>query len=1558
MKFFIKRKTLVSMLFIASTLLGYVSYQQLKMEMFPNAELPMLFVQVTSQIEVTPEYMEQHAIIPVESAIAGLENIELIESSADRRRGTVYISYESDTDLKYAYLKLDERVAKLSQDLPDEFNLTVIKMDIELTTNILMTLQVRGSGGSNRVRNFTDQKIIPELENVDGVAAVNVYGGQEKSVDVILNKAACDAYRITPTRVRNMLSRNMNLRQYGGTIKEEGQRFFVYLDADYQDIRQIEDIVVGRGRNPVQLKDIAEVYYGEKKEETISRVNGMEAVSLTVINDAQANIIDLSHDIRNEIERLNRSNKAYDIEIVVQDDTARLMEDNINQIIRLALTGGLLAVFILWVFLRNISLVVVVALAMPVSIYTAFNFFFGFGVTINSLTLVGIALAVGMLLDTSVVVLENIYRLRTLGFKPTEAVLQGTREVWRSILAATLTTVAVFLPFAFSSNYLVKLLGKHIGVSIISTLSVSLVVSLLLIPMVVHVIIAHRKKRSREVYQKVSMDNRGIRLYLFLLKTALRNPAPTIIAVLILFFVTILASLSVSVNTLNELETNQISVYVTMPAGATLETTDIEVAGIEEKLKGIEEIKDIVSTIEEEEATVTLILHDDYVDINKRSFGAIQSDVLEKVEDSPSASISLTAPASGGGFRGGGGGGGGNAGGTAGFQKLMGIGEDEEYLLLKGQDFGLMVEVAEALQSHIEELDNINRINLSIRDNQQEVHLDFNTLLMTDYNITFNQVMSELSSFQNEISSGVTFSHGNEEYEILIKYDESLLEDAREDKTMDELRLMEIPDAQDENLFELESFTEIFYASGMRGISRVNQEKQIEIRYQYIDDVYDSKELLEFAREEIEDIIENAGIPSGVAVELVQEESSLDEFKYLFLIALLLVYMILAIVFESFITPFVLLFSIPLAAIGSFFFLTITGNSLFNANTLTGFLILLGVVVNNGIILIDFVNILRSNGYRRTRAIMVAGLSRVRPILITAVTTCVAMLPLAMGKAEYVEAIGPPFAVTVIGGLLVSTLFTLVFIPMLYNGIEHSLDWIRDLNIPLKLLMLGLEIAGFTIVVLYIDSFIWKMAGGLLVLAGIPASIWFITSSLRKAKLRIISTEEELHIRISNLVKIYGRDGKAARDYKTGQKMARLAEQKKSDPRPRFEALIWQIPLLIFLIYFSWFYLVSGFWKLVASIVSWYFVLSVIKGFRQFYRNKWLGLLQGFFRYIIPLLILVLFQLEWENLAFTIVTGSIWYLLLAIAWVAKRIRNEGLETKKVRKIFRWFVWLVKILPGIGTQKERFKALRGVSLEIGTGMFGLLGPNGAGKSTMIRTICGILEQSYGKIWINGIDTQEKREELQGLIGYLPQEFGMYENLTAAGYLDYQAMLKGITEADLRKKRIEEVLNAVHMWDSRNKKIGSYSGGMKQRIGIAQVLLHLPRILVVDEPTAGLDPRERIRFRNLLVELSRSRIVIFSTHIIEDISSSCNTMAVINNGEVLFTGTPREMTGIAKGRVWKVMLPAAEFEERTKNLLVMHHMRDENHIRVRCISAEKPFENAEEEHPLRGDAYLWL
>ncbi len=253
---------------------------------------------------------------------------------------------------------------------------------------------------------------------------------------------------------------------------------------------------------------------------------------------------------------------------------------------------------------------------------------------------------------------------------------------------------------------------------------------------------------------------------------------------------------------------------------------------------------------------------------------------------------------------------------------------------------------------------------------------------------------------------------------------------------------------------------------------------------------------------------------------------------------------------------------------------------------------------------------------------------------------------------------------------------------------------------------------------------------------------------------------------------------------------------------------------------------------------------------------------------------------------------------------------------------------------------------------------MLGPNGAGKTTLMRIICGILEQSYGKVWINGLDTQEKREELQGLIGYLPQEFGSYENMTAHEYLHYQAMLKNITDLKAREERVNYVLRSVHMEERRHEKIGSYSGGMKQRIGIALILLHLPRILVVDEPTAGLDPRERIRLRNLLAELSRARVVIFSTHIIEDISSSCNKIAVMDKGKLRYTGKPVDMIKEAEGHVWQFYIPEKDFGKFVKENLVVHHMWEGEKIRVRVISEFRPWEEAVAATPNLEDAYLWL
>jgi ABC-type multidrug transport system ATPase subunit len=348
--------------------------------------------------------------------------------------------------------------------------------------------------------------------------------------------------------------------------------------------------------------------------------------------------------------------------------------------------------------------------------------------------------------------------------------------------------------------------------------------------------------------------------------------------------------------------------------------------------------------------------------------------------------------------------------------------------------------------------------------------------------------------------------------------------------------------------------------------------------------------------------------------------------------------------------------------------------------------------------------------------------------------------------------------------------------------------------------------------------------------------------------------------------------------------------------------------------------------------------------------------------WIVPLLNLVLFQEKWDNLAVVLILGFIWFTGLFIYKIGQKLSAENIDIYRLEGRFKGIrktiYKIVAAVPLIGKRKKPFKALSCVSITIGNGMFGLLGPNGAGKTTLMRIICGILEQSYGKVWINGLDTRKKREELQGLIGYLPQEFGSYENMTAHEYLHYQAMLKNIIDAKTREERVTYVLNAVHMEERRFEKIGSYSGGMKQRMGIAQILLHLPRILVVDEPTAGLDPRERIRFRNLLVELSRERVVIFSTHIIEDISSSCNQVAVLNKGKLRFLGKPSDMTRQAEGHVWQFSMPAEEFGKFVEEHLVVHHMSEGENVRARVIAETSPWENAAAATPNLEDAYLWL
>lgn len=1549
----IKRKVLVSMLFIGFTVLGYISYTKLPVELFPNVEFPVLIVRVASVSEVDPKYMEREAIIPLESAIGTLEGVEEISATADSRQGMIFISFQQGVNVKYAYLKLQQKVGAIQSELMPDFLVNIIKIDTEQFTNTFMDLQVLGSGGVDRVRNVTDQYITDRLNNVDGIGGVEVFGGRQKTVEIIMNDAICEAHGITPNTISRVLSANADKGAFAGQIEQNGQQVFVHVTAELKDIRQIQSLVVSE-QGPLLLSDVADVYFGVKEQTSLSRVNGKDAVSIRLSKDTRSNLIALSDRTLEAIAVLNEELAAQDVQIVVQNNQAELMTDNIDQIKSLAITGGLLAVFVLWIFLRRMKFILSIALAIPISVFVAFNFFYAADISINSLTLIGMALAIGMLLDNSVVVLENIYRHIVNKKQKEEAVVMGTKEVMRSVIAATLTTVTVFLPFIFSSNFLVTVIGTHIGVSIISTLLVSLVVALVLIPMLAHAAINKDDQEKAPLIKNASIRQRMIQKYVVILKSCFRRPLFTIMGGLVLFFVAIGLSFLVSLSGPGQVDKTEMNLFVTMPQGATLESTDVRVRKIEEKLMEMPVIEKVISQVSEGEAVLTVSLVENFKDLNT-SIPAVQDKLIAIGKDYDDLKLSLDQPPQTGGGQGGAG-----ASASADFERMLGIGTASERIVIRGQDFELMQSVANDINAYVGSLQSIATTSMNVSPERPEAHIAFDQKRMNALNITQQNVAIGLNDFQPSFSSGSTFISGDEEFEITIRTQNQKEAPAKE---MKDLREMPVSNASGA-IHSLADFGSVIYSSGESTITRLNQEKRIEITYSFIDEVVKSESLLEASRIELDQLVNSVNVPSGMVVEVIHDEGLFDEFYFFLLAAIVIIFMILAAVFESLYLPIVIMFSIPLAGTGAFLGLTLTGNSLLNANTLIGLLILLGVVVNNGIILIDYSRILRRQGYSKYRSLIMSGISRIRPILITSITTIIAMLPLALGEAEYVTSIGQPFAVTVMGGLAFATILTLFYIPTMSAGLESVLDWFRNLKTYIKVLQIMLVSLAAVLIYYQIEGVLWQVIWFLLVIILVPGGTYFLMTSLRQANAKMVAPDEDMHITIRNLTKVYGRDKRWLREWKGNKHLYDMRGEEPVTRKVMLQNLIWQSALTAFLIYFVFFHLEKAFWQLFFMILLHALLLFIFKNIVQIILNpnRFRRILYSLLYWGFPIAGSLFLYKEISIKGVGVFLIIIWFIGLFLVRISARMAENPIRVNEIRGRFagirKRYYQLILLIPFVRPKQPEFKALKGVSLNIGQGMFGLLGPNGAGKTTLMRILCGIMDQSYGKIWINGHDTNVRREELQGLIGYLPQAFGTYENMTPYQFLDYQAILRKISNKDERETRVQYVLKAVHMDEHQDKKIGSFSGGMKQRIGIAQILLHLPKILVVDEPTAGLDPLERIRFRNLLVELSRERIVIFSTHIIEDIASSCNNLAVLISGNIEYIGSPATMAELASDKVWEFHLTPEEFEERKGEYLIVHHMREGETIRLKCLSEEMPVTDAKKVRANLEDAYLWL
>ncbi|MCH8126840.1 efflux RND transporter permease subunit [candidate division KSB1 bacterium] len=1570
-KFALNRPITIIMLTFALCLLGVISWSRLPVQLLPQFILPEVYISA-GIAGANAEKIERDLVIPIEEEVATLEGVHDIESTVYSNFTNIKVKFDYGTNMKFAVLKLQQKMTAVENRIPEDVQIQVNKFDTADLSSFLMEISIRGDASLSQLRETAERRVLRRLEQIDGVVNVGIGGGNKRNLGIEIDADRCEALGIRVDLVQQKINAYHRQPQHLGRVITSGKMMDVVLLGRIDNLDELRNIII-RPQGMVRLKDVAKVDYSQEEQTRLYRVNGKPQVGIFIQKDNSSNMLKVAKKVENEIAAINKDLAPLDYELKVNFSQAEMIQSAIDRIQKLAITGAILAIIVLFLFLRNLRFVSILMIAIPISLLVTFNLMYGFNLSINILSLVGLALAIGMLVDNGIVVMENIFLQHQAGKSNKEAALLGTKGVSRSIFAATGTTILVFLPVLFVESE-ARLFIRELSLSVIFPLAVSLIVSLTLIPM-----IATRALRGKPF--KPFHSGRIYEIYRLLLKSAIRHRIRTLSIVSILLLLSIFIGVTFIITQAPPPPSARMNLYVSTPKGSTLEVTDKAVRRIEAQMLELQDIDEVRANIRAEEANIVATFLDADQRTENLNLEKNKDKIRNQNERIENVDLSFDRP-----LRSGSAGQGNN---------ISNILASEEGLRLKGYDLQGLHQISNQITGTLKgipEIDNQSVVS-DLQGGAPELQVIGDRMRLALWGLSMQNIMTAIWSTRSEGASSNT-PYYSEQGEMDIK----LILANTEERQLNDIGKIRVMNASGQ-LVPLNQVAKIRVDEGTGNIIRVNQERQVKITYKFIDEVQKSKGRQEMAKAQIDRFISELRLPKGFSIEKLENENVRAPYYWMLAIGFLLIYMFLAAQFESLSMPIIILGTVPTAVIGSLFALVITGTPLSLGQSapmaLLGLIVLLGIVVNNGIILLDRIAILRTqHHYRWQRAVIIAGQSRVRPILMTSATTILGLFPLALKQGTEFE-LWPPFAITVIGGLIVSTLSTLVFIPVLYVGLEQTKAWLK--KIGWFGILLG-TLASAAILYWIYDTYQSKIYTILIILP-----IWFIILGIIYSIQQFLIVKQEkdklasqkFTIRIKNLTKIYGAPGRFIREWNREKRRVASFFAKGQIPWENegiYQAAIWLLTIFIFIVYLHTF-LSSSFWLVVLSLLN---LICIFSARALWYKwrfvngkppkpkkkqKRWLFFKKkknqeaasaeeitplnfpkrgGFFIY---LAFLAYLPIRTGSTTWTIIVLVLTLLLFQFYRIGRKIESGQIDPEqpkgKLKKIKRVVYAITKFIPIIRPPKQQVVALNGVSLNIGQGMFGLLGPNGAGKTTLMRILVGVLEADHGSIKINESLLKDHRATFHGSIGYLPQDFGLYENMTPLEYLNYHALSNNIYQEKEREELIEHTLKNVGIWDRKDTKIKTFSGGMKQRVGIAQTLLHLPQIIVVDEPTAGLDPKQRIKFRNLLADLAKDRIVVFSTHIVEDIASTCHDMAVLNKGEVVFNGSPREMQRSARGKVFEAIIEEGQFNELQKKLKIIQHSKVDNRIRLRFLSEQAVDElDAKAVEPTLEDAYVLL
>lgn len=1015
-EFAVRRPVAVSVIMLALVGLGLYFGSNLKLELTPTLDIPVAAI-VTTYIGAGPSEVEEQLSKKIEDQVGSVENLKKVTSTSQDNVSIVIAEFHYGTDMIQALSDVRDKVEIAKRNLPDEAdNPTIYKIDPD--SRPIITLAMTGTVDLRTLRDMADDDIKKTFEKVPGVASVTVSGGYEREIAVLVDPGKLESLQIAPSKVISAIQLD-NINVPAGNVYTKDQQIQVRTVGQFTDVEELYNIFVDEyGGKKIYIKDIAKVSDTNKEQTSITRVNGTPCVTIEIVRNNDANIDQVCDSVKKTTAALNKT-LPEGCEILVVKDDSDMIKKSLHAMIETAIEAMLLAVLVIFLFLSNFRSTIIVSLSIPISVLATFTAMHFGNFSLNIITMSAFTLAIGRVIDDSIVVLENIFRFMENGHDPVSASIHATQEVGLAIVASTLTTMSVFLPLLLLEG-IVGQFFIPMAVTFMTALLLSLIVAVLLVPMLCSRILkldslnAPKKgikiisAKFNEVFQKIE------KLYERTLNWSIRHRAVTLMIAAGLFIVSLIIFTSTSVAFQPQMDMGVLSVTTESPVGSSLQKTD-------EYIKQIEQIVNEEFQAETEYLTAVAGSSSGGGEANDSVAGSITLKFVDKKDRKRTAmdmrailrdklkeipGLIYTTNISQGGRQ------------TSDIEIIF-KGDDLDELARLGEKY--RIEFAENVPGSAE-------LDLGWKKGKPEYRIEVDRIKAGEYGLNLYTIGSMVSTFVmgTQVADVNKYKEDERDYDITVQLDRTN-RDTKE-------KIEQIPiRVSDDLTVPLSALAKVEPNESPSKITRDSRERSLSITGT-AEVGYENNDVL---RGMIEYIKQNP-LPEGYSWSIGgEEEDRTEAFADLIaslILAIFIVYVILAIQFESFIHPFTIMMAVPLELIGVSISLMITGEPV-SMVVMLGIILLTGIVVSNSILLINYIIVLRERGIERTKAILTAGPVRLRPILMTATATCIAMIPLALGSREGAEFFAP-LGKVVIGGLISSTFLTLLVVPCVYSVMD------------------------------------------------------------------------------------------------------------------------------------------------------------------------------------------------------------------------------------------------------------------------------------------------------------------------------------------------------------------------------------------------------------------------------------------------------------------------------------------------------------------------------------------